>query len=283
MHPLASIPSPTFSEIHLGPLTVHMYAIMILIGIGVAVWLGDRRWQARGGLPGEVADIAVWAVPFGILGGRLYHLATDPELYFVHGRDPWRAFAIWDGGLGIWGAVVLGGVGAWIGCRRHGIRLAPFGDAVAPGIAIAQGIGRLGNWFNQELFGRVTHLPWALHITHASDGSPSGYYQPTFAYELIWDLLVAALVIWADRRFRLGHGRAFALYAAAYAVGRSWVEWLRIDHANHFLGLRLNDWTCLVVFTGAVIYLVATRHLGREAPEDVHVRRDDSEAPALDA
>lgn len=276
---LAYIPSPSVSAIHLGPLTVHFYALAILTGIALAVWLGDRRWIARGGSPGDVVSIAVWAVPFGIVGGRLYHLLSDPELYFVPGRDPWRAFAIWDGGLGIWGAVALGGVGAWIGCRRLGISLPPFADAIAPGIAIAQAVGRLGNWFNQELFGGPTDLPWALRITNASDGSPAGLYQPTFAYELLWDLGVAGVVLWADRRWRLGHGRAFALYVALYTVGRAWVESLRIDHANHILGLRLNDWTSLLVFLGAVTYLVATRHLSREEPADV--RRSEEQAPVL--
>jgi prolipoprotein diacylglyceryl transferase len=166
------IPSPPISALRLGPLTIHMYALAIITGIVVAVWLGDRRWRERGGYRGEVADVAVWAVPFGIVGGRLYHLITDPELYFTHGQDPWRAFAIWDGGLGIWGAVALGALGAWIGCRRHDIRLPPFADAIAPAIALAQGIGRIGNWFNRELFGAPTTLPWAVHITHASDGSP---------------------------------------------------------------------------------------------------------------
>lgn len=268
---VASIPSPPFSALHLGPLTVHMYAIAILTGIALALWLGDRRWIARGGLPGEVVNVAIWAVPFGIVGGRLYHVISDPELYFTAGRDPWKAFAIWDGGLGIWGAVALGGVGAWIGCRRHGIKLPPFGDAIAPGIAIGQAVGRLGNWFNQELFGAPANLPWAVNITDASDGSPPGLYQPTFAYELIWDLGVAGVVIWADRRWRLGHGRAFALYVALYTVGRAWVESLRIDHANHILGLRLNDWTSLLVFLGAVGYLIATRHRTREDPDDVHL------------
>ena len=264
------IPSPPASALHLGPLTIHYYALAIITGILVAVWLGNRRWIRRGGRAGEVANIAVWAVPFGILGGRLYHLITDPELYFTRGQDPWRAFAIWDGGLGIWGAVALGAVGAWIGCRRMGIRLAPFADAIAPGIALAQGIGRLGNWFNQELFGAPTTLPWALHITHASDGTPPGFYQPTFLYELIWDLAVAALVIWTDRRYRLGHGRAFALYVATYTLGRAWIEALRVDHVNHILGLRLNDWTSLIIFLAAIGYLIATRRLTREPPDAVH-------------
>lgn len=273
----SSIPSPSVSQVHLGPLTVHFYALCILAGIGVAIWLSDRRWVARGGRPGDVLDIATWGVPFGIVGARLYHVLTDPELYFTRGQNPWRAFAIWDGGLGVWGAIALGALGTWIGCRRRGIKLAPFGDAVAPGIALAQGIGRLGNWFNQELFGGHTTLPWAVHITNPPPGSAPGYYHPTFLYELLWDVAVALLVIGVDRRWRLGHGRAFALYVAAYTVGRAWIEWLRVDHANHILGLRLNDWTSLLVFLGACTYLVLTRHRHREQPDEV---RQDSPEPA---
>jgi prolipoprotein diacylglyceryl transferase len=263
------IPSPPVAVWHLGPFPIRAYALCILAGIGVAVWMGERRWVARGGAPGVVEAISVWMVPFGIVGGRLYHVITDPELYFTAGRDPWNAFKIWDGGLGIWGAVLLGGVGALIGARRAGVPLPPLADAIAPGIAVAQAFGRWGNWFNQELFGRPTTLPWALSIDPAH--RPPGYgayatFQPTFLYESLWCLGVAALVIWADRRFTLGHGRAFALYVAAYTVGRGWIEYLRIDTANHILGLRLNDWTSLLVFTGAVAYFVIStrRHPGRE-------------------
>jgi len=231
--------------------------------------MGERRWKARGGALGVVEAVSLWMVPFGIVGGRLYHVVTDPELYFTAGRDPWNAFKIWDGGLGIWGAVLLGGVGALIGARRAGVPLPPLADAIAPGIAVAQAFGRWGNWFNQELFGRPTTLPWGLSIDPAH--RPPGYgafptFQPTYLYESLWCLGVAALVIWADRRFTLGHGRAFALYVAAYTVGRGWIEYLRIDTAHHFFGLRLNDWTSLIVFTGAVTYFVisARRHPGRE-------------------
>ena len=264
-----SIPSPGQGVWHLGPVPVRAYALCIIAGIVAAVWLGERRWTARGGRPGDVTEIATWMVPFGIIGGRLYHVITSPDAYFGAGGDPVHALFIWRGGLGIWGAITLGGVGAWIGCRRRGIPLPAFADALAPGLALAQAIGRLGNYVNQELFGRPTDLPWGLEIDQAH--RPDGYatvatYQPTFAYELLWDLGVAGLVIWADRRFRLGHGRAFALYVAAYTVGRAWIEALRIDPANDILGLRLNLWTCLVVFLGAVTYFVVSSRLrpGRE-------------------
>ncbi len=271
---LAAIPSPSQGTWYLGPLPLRAYALCIIAGIVAACWITERRWVARGGRPGEVLDIAVWAVPAGILGGRLYHVLTTPQPYFGEGGDPLRAFAIWEGGLGIWGAIALGGVGAWIACRRRGIPLPPFADAIAPGLLVAQAIGRLGNWFNQELFGSPTTLPWALEIDPVH--RPAGYeafatFHPTFLYELLWNLAAAAVVIWADRRFRLSHGRAFALYVALYCAGRLWIEILRIDDANRILGVRLNVFTCVVVGLLAVAYLVWQR--GR--PREVIDRADD--------
>ncbi|MFF5474572.1 prolipoprotein diacylglyceryl transferase [Streptomyces achromogenes] len=264
---LAYIPSPSHGVLYLGPIPLRGYAICIIIGVFVAVWFGNKRWIARGGQSGTVADIAVWAVPFGLVGGRLYHVITDYELYFSEGRDWVDAFKVWEGGLGIWGAIALGALGAWIGARRRGIPMPAYADAVAPGIAFAQAIGRWGNWFNQELYGRETHVPWALHITSAEGGRVPGYYHPTFLYESLWCVGVGLLVIWADRRFKLGHGRAFALYVAAYCVGRGWIEYMRVDDAHHILGLRLNDWTALLVFLLAVAYIVVVgrKRPGREA------------------
>jgi phosphatidylglycerol---prolipoprotein diacylglyceryl transferase len=269
MEILAFIPSPSAGEIHLGPVPLRGYAFCIIIGVFVAVWLGGRRWIARGGRAGTVADIAVWAVPFGLVGGRLYHVITDYQLYFGEGRNWVDAFKIWDGGLGIWGAVALGALGAWIGCRRRGISLPAYADAVAPGVALAQAIGRWGNWFNQELYGRATDLPWGLEIDaqHRPIDTPSlATYHPTFLYESLWCVGVAFLVIWADRRFKLGHGRVVGLYIAAYTVGRFWVEYLRVDDAHHIAGLRLNDWTSILVFVAAVagIVISARTRPGRE-------------------
>ncbi|CAM5731867.1 prolipoprotein diacylglyceryl transferase [Streptomyces fumanus] len=264
---LAYIPSPSRGVLHLGPVPLRGYALCIIIGVFVAVWYGNKRWVARGGRAGTVADIAVWAVPFGLIGGRLYHVVTDYELYFGDGRNWVDAFKIWEGGLGIWGAIALGALGAWIGARRRGIPMPAYADAVAPGIAFAQAIGRWGNWFNQELYGRATDLPWALKITSSDGGRVPGTYHPTFLYESLWCVGVALLVIWADRRFTLGHGRAFALYVAAYCAGRFWIEYMRVDDAHHILGLRLNNWTALVVFLLAVTYIVlsARKRPGREA------------------
>jgi prolipoprotein diacylglyceryl transferase len=257
------LPSPTVAAFHLGPLTVHFYALCILSGIVVAVWLGSRRWDARGGRPGQVLDICIWAVPAGIIGGRLYHVITDPELYFLPGRNPWNALAVWDGGLGIWGAIALGCLGAWIGCRRAGVSFVAFLDAIAPGVIFAQALGRWGNWFNNELYGDPTTAPWGLQIhpinpatgnaTTAADGTPAvlGYFQPTFLDESLWCLAVGLLLLYLDRRFRLGSGSIFALYVAGYTAGRFGFELMRSDYANTILGLRVNTWVAALIFAAA--------------------------------
>ncbi|MFC5751114.1 prolipoprotein diacylglyceryl transferase [Actinomadura rugatobispora] len=284
MHPVAFIPSPSQGVWHLGFVPIRAYALMIIIGIVVAVWLGERRWAAKGGTPGVVIDVAVWAVPFGLVGGRLYHVVTDYQRYFGEGRDPVDALKIWEGGLGIWGAVLLGAVGAMIGCRRLGVSVAALGDAVAPGIALAQGIGRWGNYWNQELYGRPLDTFWALEIDQAhrprlEDASLDpkyadiATYHPTFLYESLWCIGVAVLVIWAGKRYKLTHGRTFALYVAGYTVGRFWIEWLRIDDAHHILGMRLNDWTALLVFLGAVGYIYWARD--KTGPENVGAAASD--------
>ncbi|MDX3611693.1 MULTISPECIES: prolipoprotein diacylglyceryl transferase [Streptomyces] len=267
---MAYLPSPAQGVWHLGPVPIRAYALCILAGIFTAVWLTGRRWEARGGRREDIADIAIWAVPFGVLGGRLYHVITDPELYFAAGKQPLHALYIWDGGLGIPGAVALGAVGAWLGCRRRGIKLADFADAVAPGLVLAQAIGRWGNYFNQELYGSPTDLPWALRIDPANrpaDSLDVVLYHPTFLYESLWNLGVMALLLWLDRRRhpRLRRGRLFACYVLAYTAGRFWIEALRIDHANQFLGLRLNSYVSLVLLVGALVYLIATR---RPRPDD---------------
>jgi prolipoprotein diacylglyceryl transferase len=265
------IPSPAEGVWYLGPVPLRGYALCIIAGILAAIWIGERRWAARGGLRGEVSDLALWAVPFGVVGGRLYHVMTDHDLYFGNGNNPVTALYVWRGGLGIWGAIALGGVGVWIGAKRKGIRVPPVIDAMAPGILVAQAMGRWGNWFNQELFGKPTTEAWGLKID--PQNRPPGYeqyatFQPTFLYESIWDLAAFAFVIWADRRFKLGHGRVMALYVMAYTAGRGWIEMLRIDDVEyqHVLGLRLNVWTSIILFIcGAVYFVVVGRtHPGRE-------------------
>jgi prolipoprotein diacylglyceryl transferase len=276
----ASIPSPDQGVWYLGPVPLRAYALIIVLGILVAVWFGNRRWIERGGSSGTVADIALWAVPFGIVGGRLYHVISDNQLYFGPGGSGLGgAVQIWQGGLGIWGAVLGGALGAWIACRRRGIPLPPFGDAIAPAIILAQAIGRFGNYFNQELFGAPTDLPWALQIAvvHRPDGyTQFATFHPTFLYEVLWNLGVFFVLLWADRRFSMGHGRVFALYVALYCLGRAWIESLRIDTANHILGLRLNVWTAVLVGLGAVVYIVVSARLrpGREAPEQLEPHGD---------
>ncbi|RZT85249.1 prolipoprotein diacylglyceryl transferase [Pseudonocardia sediminis] len=291
---LAAIPSPDRGVWHLGPVPIRAYALCIIAGIAVALWWGEKRLVARGGEPGTVLDVAVWAVPFGLVGGRLYHVATDWPTYFGPGGQPLDALKIWNGGLGIWGAIALGGVGAWIACRRRGLPLPIFADAVAPGIVAAQAIGRLGNWFNQELYGAPTTLPWGLEIYRrvdpatgaedplggvALDPTPIAVVTPTFLYELLWNLVVAAIVVWADRRFRLGHGRAFAVYVAGYTLGRFFIELMRTDPATRVFGdIRINVVVSGVVFLGAAAY-VAFAKRGREeiAPRETDPDEADPE------
>jgi prolipoprotein diacylglyceryl transferase len=278
---LASIPSPSSGTLELGPLTIHMYGLMLLAGIAACIWITGRRWVARGGEWDLIFQLAVWGVAAGIVGARLYHLATSwdevPDAW-------WGPFAIWKGGLGVWGGIALGVlVGAYI-ARRNGANVPLLLDCVAPGLLVAQAIGRLGNYFNQELYGAHTDLPWGLEVyqrfnpedpDNLLNGVATGHIplpespvHPTFLYELIWNLLVALLVVWADRRWKLGHGRAFALYVAGYTVGRGWIEMMRTDTANHILGLRVNVWTSILLFLGAVAYfVVAARRGPREAPE----------------
>jgi prolipoprotein diacylglyceryl transferase len=263
--PLASIPSPSSGVIHLGPVPLRAYAACILLGVLVAVWFGERRWVARGGEKGVVADVAATAVPAGLVGARIYHVITSPDAYL---KDPVEALYIWHGGLGIWGGVLGGAFGAWYVLRKRGISFFAIADTLAPAIAIAQAIGRFGNYFNQELYGKRTDLPWGLEIdAEHAPGGQAGTFHPTFLYEALWDLGVAGLVIWADRRWQLGKGRAFALYVAAYCVGRGWIEALRIDDANHLLGVRLNDYVSGALFLAAVGYLVVRRGSGPDVIE----------------
>ncbi len=278
---LAYFPSPSQGVWHSGPFPVRAYALFIIVGIIAALVIGDRRWAARGGERGVIYDIALWAVPFGLLGGRLYHVITDWQTYFgAGGAGPAAALRIWDGGLGIWGAVALGGVGAWIGCRRRGIPLPAFGDAIAPGIVLAQAIGRIGNYFNQELYGRETTVPWGMEVFYRRDpsgiidvhslngvstGQVAAVVHPTFLYELLWNLLVFAVLLYIDRRFKIGHGRLFALYVAGYCVGRFCVELLRDDFATHVAGIRINSFTATFVFIGAIVYFILAPK-GREDP-----------------
>jgi prolipoprotein diacylglyceryl transferase len=275
---LAEIPSPTQGVWHLGPIPIRAYALCILLGIVAACAIAEVRLRQRGAPKWLVLDIAVFAVPAGIIGARIYHLITSPDAYFGARGEPIKALEIWNGGLGIWGAVAGGALGAWYGCRRLGLPLSFFADALAPGMAVAQAIGRWGNWFNNELHGGHTDLPWGLKVYdydlsagHAkldANGHPIlkvmedgtvGPFHPTFLYESVWDLGVALLVWLVDRKWKLGKGRAFALYVMAYTVGRFWVEGLRNDDAHVILGMRVNSWVSILVFLGALIYFVLVK------------------------
>jgi prolipoprotein diacylglyceryl transferase len=274
------IPSPSTGVWNLGPLPIRAYAMCILAGIVVAIWMTTRRLATRGGKPGQVLDISAWAVPFGIVGGRIYHLITTPQPYFGEGGNPWNAVKIWEGGLGIWGAIALGAVGAYIGCRRQGVRFLDFVDAAAPGILVAQALGRFGNYFNNEIHGAPTDLPWGLRVYewdqaagHAvldANGNPvvSGIFHPTFLYEAIYCVALAGLLVWLDRHHDFRRGQIFALYVAGYPVGRGVVEFMRTDDANHILGLRVNSWVSAFVFLlGVFLYVWFGRRPADPEPE----------------
>ncbi len=259
----ASIPSPSEGVIHLGPVPLRGYALSIIVGVIVGVMIASRRMRQRGAPEGAAADAATLGVVFGIIGARLYHVITTPDPYFGKGGHPIEALYIWRGGLGIWGGIAGGFLGAWLVLRRRGVPIAIAADAFAPALPIAQALGRWGNWFNQELYGRPSGLPWAVRIdpSHRLPGYENvATYQPTFLYESLWCLGVCAICLWADKRYRLGGGRVFALYVAVYTAGRAWIESLRIDTAHKFFGLRLNDYVSIAVFALAVAFLILRRH-----------------------
>ena len=269
MNPIASIPSPPISQFTLGPFTLHIYALCLLSGIAFAWWLGTRRWVARGGLAETFETIVLWAIPSGIIGARIYHVITHWDDYFAPGRNPISALFIWEGGIAIFGSRMGGAIGAIIACRITGARLTSFADALAPGLLAAQGIGRLGNWFNQELFGGPDNGPLGLEIDVAH--RPPEYrdvatFQPTFLYEMTWNLVGAALLLWLDRRFKLGWGKLFCLYMVVYGSGRFWIEGIRTDFSYYFGPLRTNQVTALLIaVAGLVLFLVLTRvRPGRE-------------------
>lgn len=291
-----SIPSPDISSIQLGNFTIHFYAICILVGIVAAAFLTNARLNRRGAEPGIVLDIILWAVPLGIIGARIFHVVTHPNDYFYPGADLMRVFYIWEGGIAIFGALVGGAVGAWIGCRLTGIRFWTFADAVAPGLLLAQAFGRFGNWFNQELFGTPTTLPWGLEIDQSNAAWPLGLpagtlFHPTFLYEVIWNLAGVAVLLLLERMLKLQWGKVLGVYLIWYGAGRIVWESIRIDPSEVFLGLRVNVWAALLaVLVGIVILVVQRRrHPGVEpgpyvagrgwegAPAGVQSSRTDSD------
>ena len=264
---LAYIPSPSSGTIDVGPLTIHMYGLMLLLAIAACVALTGWRWVRWGGDWDLVFRVAVWGVAFGIVGARAYHDLTS---WSEVPDEWWGPFAVWEGGLGVWGGILLGCLaGAWI-VRRAGQSVRLFMDAVAPGLLLAQGIGRWGNWFNQELFGKPTSLPWGLEIS--PQNRPAQYadqptFHPTFLYEFLWDLLGVAILLLVGRRFRIRPPALFALYVSFYCFGRFFEELLRVDPAHEFLGLRLNAWVSIVVFCLASAFFVWWQFLRREPGE----------------
>lgn len=262
---MAYIPSPSRGYFHISSLTIHFYALCIIIGVIAGSVLAAYRWEKRGGLRTDVYDALIIAIPLGIIGARLYHVITDWRLYF--GPDaphrPVDALKIWEGGLGIWGAVLFGVIGAALYCHKHGLPLSEIADAAAPGIVMAQAIGRVGNWFNQELYGKPTTVPWALEIYERSQGVSTGRvigtYHPTFLYELLWDVLVVIILLVLDKKLVLGHGRLFASYVALYCLGRFWIELIRDDPATHILGLRVNTWVSGILFIAGLVYAFVER------------------------
>ena len=252
-------------------LNIHTYALCILLGIILAVMITSRRLTKRGAEPGVVLDIALWAVPLGIIGARIYHVLTHPDDYFA-GQELWRVFAIWEGGNAIYGSLIGGAIGVWIGCRMTGIRFWSFADALAPGLLVAQAAGRLGNWFNHELYGAPTDLPWGLEIPADNPTFPAGLaegtlFHPTFLYEIIWNLAGAALIVLLERKINLRWGKALAVYLIWYGTGRAFFESIRVDPSEMFLGIRSNVWASFAaIVLGIVIFMVQRRrHTGDEA------------------
>jgi prolipoprotein diacylglyceryl transferase len=265
IHPIAGfLPSPSSNGFYLGPLFFHFYGLAYVFAVLAAVTITRRRWQALGGDRQLVYDVALWGFPAGVIGGRLYFLATSWSEVPPHW---WGPFAIWDGGLGIWGGIALGTlVGIWV-LRRRGANVAQFMDAAAPGLLVAQAIGRVGNYFNQELFGLPSKLPWALEISAAHRPAAYAHYatfQPTFLYELIWNLLLAAALVWLGHHRRIRPPGLFALYVAGYSLARIGEELLRVDPAHHFLGLRLNLYVASIL---CLVGLAWFRRIQRGAPK----------------
>lgn len=271
MNFVASIPSPSIQYFDLGPVRVHIYALCILLGIVLATWITDARLTKRGAERGVTLDIILWAVPLGIIGARFYHVFTHPLDYFYEGADLLRVLYIWEGGNAIFGALLGGAIGAFIGSKQTGIRFWSFADALAPAMLIAQAAGRLGNYFNHELFGLPTSLPWGLEIESTNPAFPVGLpagtlFHPMFLYEIMWNLLGALLIVLLERKIALRWGKAFGVYLIWYGIGRAWFETMRVDFSETLFGVRTNVWTAvLAVILGLVLIAIQNRrHPGQE-------------------
>ncbi len=280
------IPSPPISYIDLGPLRVHFYAICILIGMVIAVLVTNRRLVRRGVASGKIIDIALWAIPIALVGGRLYHVVTHPTDYFSPGDNPWNIPAVWEGGLAIFGSILFGTVGAYIGCRRSGVRFLTFADALAPGMLLAQAFGRLGNYFNQELYGSPTTLPWGLQITYSSPAyppnvQPGTLFQPLFLYEMIWNIAGALLLIFIlERRLHFHRGQAIGFYFLWYGFARAILESMRDDPTEfYFAGLKINEDVAILAAVLGLILILACRRKQPLVRDDETAARNSLESP----
>lgn len=287
---ISEFPSPPFESFTLGPVTIHMYALCILIGIFLAYFIGAARFKRRGGDTGDLLDVILWAVPIGIIGGRLFHVGTHPGDYFgVYpdlGTTVYHVFAVWEGGLAIYGALIAGVFGAWLGAKFSKVRFVSVLDALAPGIILAQAVGRWGNWFNEELFGQPTDLPWGLMIPKDNPAFPKEFadgtmYHPTFLYEFLLNILAFVLLLLLDKRFELRWGKLFATYLILYSVIRFFVESIRLDPSGVFFGLRTNQWSAVIgVVVGlGIFYIQSRRHPGKEP--SVSLKPESEEQPQI--
>ena len=280
MLPLSFLPSPPDKGFHLGPLDVHYYGLMYVIGITLAVIITQRRWRAAGGDPALVGDVATWAVPAGIIGGRIYFDITTP--FDIRPHEWWGVFAVWNGGLGVWGGIAAGVVvGIWR-VHRAGADWRVMANAVAPALLVAQAVGRLGNYFNQELYGKPTTLPWGLEISPANRVAGYGQFrtfQPSFLYELIFDLALAALLVWLGHHRRIRPPGLLALYVAGYSAYRIFEEFIRIDSSAHFLGLRLNSYIAIVGTIAGLCWFVFSQRASSRRAGDGEADQPDSPQP----
>lgn len=277
----------------LGPgsvISIHAYALWILAGIIIAVGLTEYRLRRRGVEPWAVIDVVIWAVPLGIIGARVWHVLTHPTDFFYPGADPWAVIRIWDGGGAIFGSIVFGALGAFIGARIAGLRFLTVADAIAPGLLIAQALGRVGNWFNHEIFGLPTTLPWGLEIEATNPAFPVGLpadtlFHPTFLYEMVWNLVGAAALLFLASRLQLQWGKVFALYLVWYGIGRAWLEAIRLDPSEIVLGLRVNDWGAIaaIAIGLAIVIVQSRRHPGREASPYLPGRASRAKSAAVDS
>lgn len=288
-HIINSIPSPAVNDVTLGLVTIRYYALFIILGIVLAISISAVRLKNRGGSAGAAVDIAIWTVPFGIVGARIFHVLTHLSDYFGPGIDPLTVFYIWNGGLAIFGGLIFGALGAWLGARQAGVKFLAYADAVVPGLLLAQAIGRLGNYFNNELFGVPTTLPWGLEIDPGNPAYPAGLpqgvlFHPTFLYEMLWSLIGIAVILLAEKRLKLQWGKVFASYLIFYSFGRIFIESIRIDPAYVLLGLRTNVWSAIIGLLAGLFlfYWQSRKHTGIEetvylpnrAPEDLAVEEE---------